>query len=74
MKDIIRIMKGLRYDVVIFDASSLNFSESAFMTTHTDGTLLVIGFDVTKRETAKHAKKVMEKVKAKLLGVIVNSR
>lgn len=64
-------LADLRYDVIIIDAASLDFSETALICSQLPA-LVVIGEDKTSRESAKRGMETLSKVKAKVIGVVGN--
>ncbi len=61
-------------DLVLFDSPPIiAVTDAAVLATKMDGVLLIIKAGVTKRELAKKAKDLLEKVNANLLGVVLNN-
>jgi len=61
-------------DFVLFDSPPIiAVTDAAVLATKMDGVLLIIKAGVTKRELAKKAKDLLEKVNANLLGVVLNN-
>ena len=61
-------------DVVLFDSPPVAaVSDAAALAARVDGVLLVIDAGKTRRETARQAKEQLERVGARLLGVILNN-
>jgi len=64
-----------RFDLIIIDSSSdVNISESAIMSRHVDGVILVLEAEKTKRRTADKIKKMINANGGTILGVIFNKR
>lgn len=62
-----------RYDVVICDgAPVIAVTDAAVVASQTDGTVLVIEVGDTPKEAAVHAKELLERAKANILGVVLN--
>lgn len=61
-------------DLVLFDSPPvIAVTDAAILATRVDGVLLVVNAGKTKRELAKKAKALLEKVNANLLGVVLNN-
>lgn len=64
-----------QYDIVLFDSPAvLEFADAKIVANQCDGLLLVIRWGKTKSEDAKDARKLLDNVSAKLLGVILNRK
>lgn len=62
-----------KYDIIIIDSAPLQaVSDAQIISNKVDGTLLVIRAGVTKREAILQAKELLNKVNAKILGVVLN--
>jgi len=62
-----------RFDRVIFDSPPVNaVADSAVLATQVDGALLVIRADMTNKALARRALRVLNDVKGKVLGAILN--
>jgi capsular exopolysaccharide synthesis family protein len=72
MKEICAKLKKMDYEAVIFDNSSLEVSETRFMAANTEGVLMVLRANKTRRENAQKAKGALDKVKANIIGVVYN--
>lgn len=60
-------------DMVIFDAPPvISVTDAALLAPAIGGTLLVVSLNQTPRDFARQAKAQLEKVKARVLGVVVN--
>ncbi|HLF27097.1 MAG TPA: CpsD/CapB family tyrosine-protein kinase [Anaerolineae bacterium] len=63
-----------RADIVLFDAPPvIAVTDAVVLGTRVDGVLLVIGAGQTKRDHAKRAKEMLEKVKVRVIGVALNN-
>ena len=61
------------YDFILFDTPPiLGLADAAITSTQTDGVILVVRSGETPKEAAQQAKKVLESVNAKVLGVVLN--
>lgn len=70
------IIEGLltRAEVLLFDAPPIiAVTDAALLSSKVDGVLLVIGAGKTKREHARKAKELLEKVNARLIGTVLNN-
>jgi len=65
-------LKNSNADVIIFDAPSLKYAESTVIATNSQGILMVIAPHKTNKEAAIKNKQMLEKVKANVIGVVVN--
>jgi|GEM_PF-6564537 len=72
VKELFTRLKATNLDAIIFDNTSLKYSESLVIAAHSQGVLFVIAHDKTNKELALKAKASLNKVKASLLGCIVN--
>jgi len=71
-----RIIEGLRAmaDYVLFDSPPIvAVTDAAVLGRRLDGVLLVVDAGKTKRDHARRAKALLEKVNAHLLGVVLNN-
>lgn len=60
-------------DIVLFDTPPVvAVTDAAVLATRVDGVLLVLQAHKTSRERARQAKQILEKVKANILGVVLN--
>ncbi len=72
MKAFIQKMKEI-YDVVILDAPPIGLvTDSAILSTIVDGTIFVCAVGEADINAAKRAKELLDKVKANILGVVLN--
>jgi non-specific protein-tyrosine kinase len=63
-----------RADVLLFDAPPiLAVTDAAVLSSKVDGVLLVIGAGKTRREDARKAKALLDKVNARLIGTVLNN-
>lgn len=61
-------------EFILFDAPPIiAVTDAAVLATKMDGTLLIINAGKTKRELARRAKALLEKVNANILGVVLNN-
>jgi non-specific protein-tyrosine kinase len=70
-----RVIARLRdeADMVLFDTPPVTaVTDAAVLATRVDGVLLVFQAGVTRRERARQARQVLEKVKANIIGVVLN--
>ena len=73
MDRLIEALRGLA-DIVLFDAPPTNaVTDAAVLGAKMDGVLLVVSAGRTKRDHALRAKRMLEKVNAKVLGVVLNN-
>lgn len=62
------------YNFIIFDAPPiLGLADAAITSTQTDGVILVVRAGQTPKDAAMQAKKILESVNAKILGVVLNA-
>jgi capsular exopolysaccharide synthesis family protein len=61
-------------DLVLFDAPPITIvTDAAVLASKVDGVLLVVSAGHTRREHARRAKALLEKVNARLVGVVLNN-
>lgn len=73
MAEIIRALSE-RADLVLFDAPPIiAVTDAAVLASRVDGVLLVIKAGATKRDHAKRAKALLEKVNAHVVGAVLNN-
>ncbi|MBN2459682.1 polysaccharide biosynthesis tyrosine autokinase [Candidatus Woesearchaeota archaeon] len=65
-------LKSSTADIVIIDNSSLQHAESITIAGHSQAVLLVAAHDKTPRDSAFKAKNVLKKVKADVVGIVIN--
>jgi capsular exopolysaccharide synthesis family protein len=62
------------YDFILFDSPPiLGMADAAITSAHTDGVIMVVRSGQTPREAAQQAKKILEGLNSKLLGVVLNA-
>ena len=72
MKTVIEELKQ-RADTIIFDTPpTIGFADSLVLANQLDGVVLLLSSGEVSRDAAKQAKSLLEKAKAKILGVILN--
>jgi len=73
MEEIVATLKA-QADMVLFDAPPvIAVTDAAVLAAKVDAVLLVINAGRTKREHAKRAKALLDKVKARLVGTVLNN-
>jgi non-specific protein-tyrosine kinase len=73
MEEIIASLKQ-QADIVFFDAPPITIvTDAAVLASKVDGVLLVFSAGHTKRDHARQAKALLEKVNARLVGVVLNN-
>lgn len=61
------------YDIIILDTAPLQaVTDAQVLSTKADGTIIVVRAEKTKREVVMQSKEILEKVDAKILGVVLN--
>lgn len=61
------------YDRIIIDSPPVNaVTDAQILATVTDGVVLVVGSGITEIDMAQRAKELLNKVKANILGVVLN--
>jgi non-specific protein-tyrosine kinase len=71
-----RVLETLREsaEMVLFDAPPVGaVTDAAILASRVDGVLLVIDAGITPRDAARRARAQLEKVNARLLGVVLNN-
>jgi non-specific protein-tyrosine kinase len=59
--------------MVLFDTPPITaVTDAAVLATRVDGVLLVFQAGVTRRERGRQARQLLEKVKANIIGVVLN--
>ena len=72
MSDFLQDMRD-QFDMVILDSPPINLvTDSAILSTITDGTIMVVEVGKTDIEAAVSGKELLEKVNANLIGVVLN--
>jgi len=73
MSDVIAALQQ-QADIVLFDAPPIiAVTDAAVLSSKVDAVLLVVSASKTKRDNAKKAKALLEKVNAHLLGTVLNN-
>jgi len=72
VKELFAKLKASNLDVVLFDNTSLKYSECVMVTTHSQGSIFVVAHDKTNRDLAIKSKETLHKVKAHVIGVVIN--
>ncbi len=73
MSEIIACLLG-QADVVLFDTPPIiAVTDAALLSAKVDGVILVIGAGKTRREHARKAKALLDKVNARLVGTVLNN-
>lgn len=63
-----------RADVLLFDAPPIiAVTDAALLSAKVDGVLLIVSAGKTKREHARKARELLEKVNARLIGTVLNN-
>ncbi len=71
-KDLLSVLKNM-FDIIILDCPPvLGLSDALVMTRYSDANIVVTTIKKTKMESLKEVQKSMEKVNAKITGVILN--
>lgn len=61
-------------DMVLFDTPPVTaVTDAAVLSTHLDGVLLVLQAGKTRRDRAREARRLLEKVQANIVGVVLNN-
>ena len=72
MKELLKELQE-QADFIIFDSSPvIAVTDALVLATQVDGVVLVLDFGEVPREAAKQTKELLEKVKANILGVVLN--
>lgn len=72
MKNFVKALKE-RYEYIIIDAPPIiPVTDAQLIASHVDGTVLVVASGQAEREAAVKSKELLEKVNAKILGVVLN--
>ncbi|MBC8159966.1 MAG: CpsD/CapB family tyrosine-protein kinase [Roseiflexaceae bacterium] len=72
MEQLIARLRG-EADVILFDTPPVvAVTDAAVLATRVDGVLLVLQAHKTSRERARQARQILEKVKANIIGVVLN--
>ena len=72
MKTVIEELKK-QADTLIFDSAPvIGFADSLVLANQVDGVVLILNAGIVTRDAAKQAKILLEKARAKILGVVLN--
>lgn len=72
MSDFLQDMRD-QFDMIVLDSPPINLvTDSAILSTITDGTIMVVEVGKTDIEAAVSGKELLEKVNANLIGVVLN--
>ena len=72
MKEVLQELQN-QADIVLFDSPPvIAVTDALVLATQVDGVVLILDFGEVTRDAAKQAKQLLEKVKAKILGVVLN--
>jgi capsular exopolysaccharide synthesis family protein len=64
----------LQFDVILIDAPpAIAVTDSQIIATRSDGVILVVNSDKTKRDAVLKAKQNLDNVRARILGVVLNN-
>jgi capsular exopolysaccharide synthesis family protein len=70
---LLNLLNNFKYDKIIIDTPPLkSVIDGAVIATQTDGTILVVKYKSTDVATVQEAKEQLEKLKVKILGVVLN--
>lgn len=73
MEEVIQTLLA-RADIVLFDAPPvIAVTDAALLSTKTDGILLIINADQTRRDHAQRAKELLEKARVRIVGAVLNN-
>jgi capsular exopolysaccharide synthesis family protein len=73
LRDLIDALHPL-YNFIIFDTPPIiGLADAAITSTRTDGVIMVVRSGETPKEAAQQARKILESVNAKVLGVVLNA-
>jgi capsular exopolysaccharide synthesis family protein len=73
VRDLIKNLKA-RYDIVLFDSPPImGVSDSSIIASEVDGVLLVVQYRKYPRQMSARAKRLVENVGGKVLGVVLNN-
>jgi capsular exopolysaccharide synthesis family protein len=72
MEAVIERLRG-EADIILFDTPPVTaVTDAAVLATRVDGVLLVFQANRTRRESARQTRQILEKVKANIIGVVLN--
>ena len=72
MKAVIDELKKKDYTIILNSAPVIGFADSLELANQVDGVLLFLNAGMVSRDAAKQAKSLLEKAKARILGVVLN--
>jgi capsular exopolysaccharide synthesis family protein len=72
LKEVFKQLKASDFDVVLFDNTSLKYSESISVSASSQGVLFIIAHDKTNKELVLKSKATLAKVKAHVIGLVIN--
>jgi len=72
IKDIFAKLRSSDFDVIIFDNTSLRYSESLSIAANSQGMLFILAHDKSNKDWALKSKETLHKVKVHIIGVVVN--
>lgn len=73
MREFLEVIKE-EYDMIILDTPPIGIvTDAAIISTYIDGTLLVIKAGETEIANAEHAKELLDKVNANIIGAVLNN-
>lgn len=73
MNQVIEALKN-HYEIIIFDMPPVSVvTDAQIMASKVDGTILVVREGQTEKESLRHAKELLERVQANILGVVFNA-
>ncbi len=73
LRDLIDSLYPLYNFVVIDTPPLLGLADAAIASTQTDGVIMVVKSGKTSREATQHAKRILESLNSKVLGVVLNA-
>jgi capsular exopolysaccharide synthesis family protein len=72
LKEVFKQLKASDFDVVLFDNTSLKYSESVSVSASSQGVLFIIAHDKTNKDLALKSKATLAKVNAHVIGLVIN--
>lgn len=73
MEALIKRLQGMA-DIILFDTPPVTaVTDAAVLSTKVEGVLLVLQAGKTRRDRAREARRLLEKVKANIVGVVLNN-
>lgn len=73
MKEVIEEMKKQADIILFYSTPIIGFADSLELAKQVDGVILFLNAGIVTQDAAKQAKALLEKVKAKILGVVLNN-